>query len=331
MAWVPGTYGFRPDLSRLEARSMTTSTNHTVKSEVLSVMLAYRPVKISAERWSKLRPFVLETVTDFRPVSVVQARLFLRLVTQISDWADRVLIDLDVEKVFHPDTVERFIAEVPGSDRYRATTRARLRSIGRTVTVNAPWPSDVDRYPRARLAPPYGTRDLARLWSDAGNQPTEGRRNVFERMLGLGLGAGASAAELAHVRGTDLKQTSECLIVRLGPGRREVPVRTEYENTLRSHARSVGSEPLFPGVAHKSKMHRHISSLQLGDRTPPLRLARLRTSWAVSLLREKVPTDEVMRAMGVSTPDLFRDLFQYVDPWSEREFRLVLSGRLSPR
>lgn len=307
------------------------TTETTILGDVAAVMLAYRPNSLSAERWRELREFVIEVVTDARPVTVRQARSFLVITTQIADWADRVLIGLDVEKVFHPDTIERFIDARGGPDRYRSTTRARLRMIGRTVTVNAPWPSDVDRFPRARLSPPYGSRDLARLWSDVQNQPTDARRSVFEKMMILGLGAGATAGEQAQLRGSDVKQTRECLVVRLGPEKREVPVQSEYESKLLSHARAVGSGLLIPGRVEKSKMHRHIASVVLGARTPPLRLARLRTSWAVGLLKEKLPADEVMRAMGVSRPDLFRDLFEYVEPWCDREFRLVLSGRIPPR
>jgi hypothetical protein len=312
-------------------RGHVTSEQSDEKAAVIAVIERYRPRGVRLDVWSKIRPLVIDVVRACRPKTRQEARSILCVTAQLVAWADHVMLPLDVEEIFVPDVVERFMANAYRGSKDPATVRARLRSVGRTVTVRAPWPQHSDRYPRTPLTPPYSARELESLWTDAHNQRTEHRRIIFEKLLRIGLGVGASATEAARVRGLDFAQTPEGLVAILGPGRREVPVRVAHADALAMFSSEAKDDFIIPGKIERNKINSRIRDLEFSTRTPALRIGRLRTSWAVSLLNEGVPITEVMRAMGVTSVDIFRDLLRFVHPWSDREFRLVISGRVPNR
>ena len=95
----------------------------------------------------------------------------LRVLAQIGLWAVGEGIGLDREVVFDPDTVERFVAALPGSDASRSTYRAVLRRIGPLLTRKAPWEPRTAPVSRRHVAVPYTGEELGALSNDAANSP----------------------------------------------------------------------------------------------------------------------------------------------------------------
>lgn len=81
----------------------------------------------------------------------------LRDVAQFLAWCHLQGLPVGIETSFTPDVVEHYIAAGTGhlSTASRATRRAQLRRIGRTVTTTAPWAPPLPRLRfQTRLAPP---------------------------------------------------------------------------------------------------------------------------------------------------------------------------------
>lgn len=69
-----------------------------------------------------------------------------------------------------------------------ATRRAVLRTMGRALTEEAPWPAPEPMLPQRLRHPPYSTKDEQRLRSL--RLPTRYQQRRLDAVLALGLGAG---------------------------------------------------------------------------------------------------------------------------------------------
>ena len=105
-----------------------------------------------------------------------------------------------------------------------------------------------------------------------------------------------------------------------------MPIATPYQEELGAFARRAQSSYLIAGVVTHNKINAKIASLKVGQFAQALRMARLRTTWIVDLLKRGIPINEVVRAAGLSTLDVFRDLLHLVPPWSEADYRMIVSG-----
>jgi integrase len=125
------------------------------------------------------------------------------------------------------DAVEAFLTI--GCSTLRAhslgTYRSTLRRLGGSPLTSRGFPASV--------APaPYGTRDLAALWSRANHQGSRARIANATVLLATTLGAGLRPRELAHLRGSDVLHSK---------GRVRVRVRADTARVvpLEGHSASV--------------------------------------------------------------------------------------------
>lgn len=127
----------------------------------------YRPHMATREEWSGVADFVRAAVRDLDPEGPHRAREWLRTVTALAVWSQREGIPLDREEIFAPDNIRRY-AEIGCpelSSPSTATRRAVLRTMGRALTEDAPWPAPEPMLPQRLRHPPYSARDEQRLRS----------------------------------------------------------------------------------------------------------------------------------------------------------------------
>jgi len=242
----------------------------------------------------------------------------MQWVTRFATWGVREHIPLDVEKLFHPDTVERFAYAAQASYAVNSVAAARylLRTVGRAVTRSAPWVEAPLSIRTPGIPAPYTRAEVAQLWGDVPGQSTPLRRHAFEVLLLLGLGAGLRAPEMFDVTATDVSEEAGIVFVdvRCGTPRR-VPIGVTYGEKLINVAHGTpAGDYLVPGKARgRNRANYTTSGLRTGDRTPALNLSRLRSTWFhAQLCGLHMP--ELLAAAGLVKTNAIFDLLDYLPP-----------------
>lgn len=227
--------------------------------QVEATIRNYRPHKAPwAELWLLIEAFVVRIVLSIRPPTVESARQSSFAVSRLAGWAVLRCLELDEEIIFHPLRIEEFASSVEGlSDSHRFCLRARLRAIGRKVTVRAPWPPAPPRGGRRFLSVPYSETEIDLLLHDI-TQQSPALRRPSEVVHHLGLGAGLRPSAMLVVEAEDLVQVHGewCVAVRHQGTVHYVPI-------LRAHV------PPLLGLAERYSVgpmvHEHVGRRSIGD------------------------------------------------------------------
>lgn len=276
----------------------------------------YTPIH-NTEHWHVVGPFVRDVVRAFAPMTYDLAKNAIGAVNVLAHWAVDEGLPLEVETVLHPDTVERhcLIGSPTLSKRSRADRRALLVRIGRAVTRTAPWPPEAARYPRMRIAPPYSPVEVDRLWDIAGQQPNAYRTRTAYAVLSVGLGAGLSPAEHQLITGTDVETRDGIVLIHV-PGKyaRTVPVLNRYAPKVAELAEEHPDVPLLASsiTDSRNRLNSRISRICLPPGLPNITCARLRTTWAATVLGAGVPLKEFMALYGSVSTQTLGDLLPFL-------------------
>ncbi|WP_255025069.1 hypothetical protein [Rhodococcus sp. GA1] len=278
---------------------------------------------IPAQLWEEIGPFVRDVVRGgFEPTSVPQVvRGRMGIVASMVGWAVEQGLDLDVEEIFHPATVNRYAVTFPGlSDATRCTRRATLTTLSRRITRTAPWepPRDLLPYPVAYRPYTDGQTRLLLRWVD--RQATVRRSHGMSCVLGLGLGAGLQTSEVLAVTGDDIVRRRSHLAVRVrGTRRRTVPVLERYVPIVADCATRAGRAHLFcepqPRVEYVSMV---LGRCEIPARLRPLRVSRLRATWATAMI-QTVPLPVFQTLFGSTDVGALHRLLAFV-PSGRRVF-----------
>jgi len=202
--------------------------------EVEAWICTYVPRRFDRPLWeSSIRGFVVPLLLAMRPAGRAIAARQAYALTRLAEWCVSEGMDLDVETVLDPDTVERFITTALAWSRSRATYRSDLRRIGRKLTSRAPWEPPPDPIPRRVLAPPYSSKELANFRRMAEQQASPQRRRAAQALIALGAGAGLDGRWCTRIRAADVTPGRSGVLVGVGPPRpRIVPVLASFEADL---------------------------------------------------------------------------------------------------
>ena len=229
--------------------------------------------------------------------------------------------------IFDPDTVERFVAALPGSDASRSTYRSVLRRIGPLLTCKAPWEPRTAPLSRRHVAVPYTAEELALLSSDACQQPTVGQRRAAGALIALGAGAGLDGRWCTRVRAEDVL-VDAVVLIRVGdPAARLVPVLARWEAAVLDLAKTAGGEYLVGGYStSRNRASALTASLVVPPGHPKLSCARLRSTWLLSHLIAGTRLPELASAAGLQGITVLSDLLANVPPMDERDSVQMLRG-----
>ncbi len=282
------------------------------------------PRNVPVALWSmNLRSFVVPTVLDYGPTTLIQAKDALRFVTKLAAWCLEEGLDLDREIVLDPDTVERFTTSLTTSPTDRASCRSLLRRMGRKLTKRAPWQPPPEVIHLRPLAPPYSSQEVHLLRDAAHAQATPATRRRAIAIIALGLGAGLNGRWTGEIRGRDVLPLGEGLGVRVGPPtERIVPVLAPYEADLHWLASGRDDDLVVGGIRRAP----------IGERfrpppgVPPLSSNRLRSTWLATHIAMGTRLPELLRAAGVVSAVGLSQLVQYVEPLPWKDALKQLRG-----
>ena len=275
----------------------------------------YRPHLATREEWSGVADFVRAAVRDLDPEGPHRAREWLRTVTALAVWSQREGIPLDREEIFAPDNIRRY-AEIGCpelSSPSTATRRAVLRTMGRALTEDAPWPAPEPMLPQRPRHPPYSARDEHRLRSL--RLPTRYQQRRLDAVLALGLGAGLWAREYLTATPSDLQTADGVTRLQVhGTRARQVVVRARDAATLLRLAAEYPRENLAGFRASEWDRSRTWNAIRAIDTPTDLRLEteRLRSTWIVHHLDRGVHLTVLARHAGLKTTRAFTLLMPFL-------------------
>lgn len=272
-------------------------------------ILRYRP-KNAPPEWDAVADGVrmlVATVADHVPYRLTTV---LRVVAMLAVSAERAGVPRDPAVWLDQATITRCLLTdtslAPGTIQTYAALLARVREtlvwVERGEAARPHLRADRSR------AEPYSTSDLTRMdaWADS-LPPTPSGRGNARAMLALGAGCGLFPTEMLAVRGTDVHiLPSDAVVVRVPDTERLIVCRSLWEQALAELAQRAGKRHLYGPDRQverpKNAISNWVARNKPGDpKVPVLEMRRLRATWLVSLLRDRVPADLIAKAAGLKS------------------------------
>ncbi|MBT2479445.1 hypothetical protein [Streptomyces sp. ISL-94] len=285
-------------------------------------ILRYRPKQAPPE-WEAVADgvrMIVATVADHVPYRLTT---LLGVVATLAVSAERAGLPRDPAVWLEQSTITRCLLEnerlKPKSTQTYASVLARVHET--LVWVERGEPARPRLHTDRSRAEPYSTSDLTRLDAWACNLPPAptGRGNALA-LLTLGAGCGLLPFELLSVRGTDVR--SDAVAVRVPGTDRLVVCRSLWEESLAELARTAGPRYLYAPDRQverpKNAISNWVARHRPGDpKIPVPDMRRLRATWIVSLLRDRVPADLIARAAGLASAASLAAYMRWVPELSE--------------
>ncbi|MBD7980213.1 site-specific integrase [Oerskovia merdavium] len=303
-----------------ECSSGTESVNRHAEelAHATNVVRGYRPNAIRPEHWAPVAQFTCQVGLDLEPVDRRRATETMRTLSQFVVWAHRQGMPLDREAIFTPDMVERYIAVACGhlAESSRATRRSDLRRFSAAVTRKAPWPPRAQRLRGDYAIVPYTPAEVARLLEVAAHQRTALQRRRLTAFLALGLGTGVYPREARSATTDDLVERHGRLCLNIsGEHARLVPISPPHDTTL---AEICSTDPATPILGFAAKewdrapLGHLLEDIDRPLDCPDLKAHRLRATWLLRHLDNRVHLNGLAQMAGVSSWKTFGHLMAYL-------------------
>lgn len=190
----------------------------------------------------------------------------------------------------------------------------RLENLARATNPGTQAPPRPAPVAYRNVRSPYSAQQDAAIIRIALTQPSAKIRQKLCAVVALSRGAGVAAGELRDIRRKDVADLGkDGLTVTIGksPDSRTVPVRRAYEELLR-----IGLNGVAPNgrILGRDGTHRNIASSivgnsqSLGEDSPVIDAARLRSTWIAELMMEPIPVAVLLHAAGLRSARTLTDL-----------------------
>lgn len=285
------------------------------------------PLGCTEETWQVVLPFVDGILARCAENPRTAKRAGIEnLVGRYVVWAHRDRgYPLDVE-MFRPEAINHYVATALDgkTDKTRASYRALLYAVARTILPARLIEPPREKLGNRSLSAPYARDEVLDIHAWAMGQPSEHLRRNTGVILALGFGAGLRLREMNRVRLRDVSIFSDgAVVIRVPDDGREVPVTAEWEALIDQAAGDLGEDEFLfrPGRIESEKQLREAASLFL--RTTKVQSMapdpyRMRNTWLVEHLKNRVPFDVLVRAAGIKEAKSLYNLMEYV-PEADRE------------
>ncbi|WP_156163799.1 site-specific integrase [Demequina maris] len=300
-------------------------------SDVSDAIDTYKPSprRVTEEDWEPIAAFVREAVRDAQPRTRYTARNLLATFSVYADWCYRVCgEELDRAAILQPALIAEW-ADLAIEDVERTTAgnyRSRLLRIMEVLNPGAARPRMV-ALPSSKGIDPYTGEELYKIWSWAYGlvKPRNSRDAIV--LVAACVGAGLTGTEVAHLRARDVQVDDDgVMLLTSGARPRIVPVLASVEQIFIDAV--AGLEPydfvFRPGRddAYKNTVSMFVHKYVHGG--VEVKTQRLRATWVIGRLREGVPIQAVMKAMGIEDFSAITRFLRNVPDLDVAEFRARL-------
>lgn len=294
---------------------------------------------LPAAHVAMIRKFVDDAVSLALPMTVYSAETLLRPVMHFVYWAVFVVgCELDASIIFDRALVDTYVREALPKE-LTAGTRSNYRSwIFRVAEVVHPDKNPRQPMPlnRKGMATPYSLEEIMTLDRWAAGQSTPYRRSNAATLVALGAGAGLSSIEIAHLtRGSVAVRhdgSVQVCVEGAAPKSRLVTVSGEFEEILAKQVQSLDNDQ-FVFLPKRSRTENDVVSAFVARTlvpkgTPHVTTQRLRNTWIVTQLTNRVDVLTLMNAAGVVSLETFSRLARFVPVLAVEERDAQLRGTL---
>ena len=272
---------------------------------------------------------VRELVARAGPATPGRAKALLFSASRLVAFCEQRGVELSPAVVLSEASIERWVAEGTAglSGASVRTVRTNLRALAR-AQQRYPQPVPVG-LARDRAKAPYTATEIDGFLRLAAAQGTSARRMRASALVCLGAGAGIVAAELRHVRGSDVVcRAGGVLVCIAGARARSVPVLERYHDRLLAAARFAGEGLIVGG---RSPGRRNISddlarALSADRALPRLEPGRLRSTWLTECAA-RIGLHGFMQAAGVRCSQRLGDLAAQLPAVCEADLVALLGAR----
>lgn len=311
-----------------------------VATAIAQAIATHVPAKLDPTRFARVEVLVRDAVCALAPASPTRARDALTWAAYLAAWADDEGHVLRSDDLFHPDTVEDYLAALlsAGVDEHTVGAQAGLlRSVARARNPRL-RPHKRTIVPKQRSDDPYSPSEVAELLALAERASTSLRRRRGRALIALELGTGAFPAEAVRAQPSHVHRNDDGRLVaelhQSDGSTRIVVVVPEYEALLQGvveAAVAAGDTYLLGGVGPtKNKLSDTIADMNATDWDVPLSTARLRTSFLVALCAQEHSVLDLLEQAGVATLNALERILPYLRTDAGASAMSAIEGCVEP-
>ncbi len=279
--------------------------------QVSWVLANYVPDNVEPARFERVAALVRCAAARCEPAQVDRAVSYVRYGTYLAAWCDEQCLPLRTDVVFHPDTVEKFMAALAGQlpTGSLATISWCLHKMAQALHPTL-LPAQKAAYPKAKGATkraPYSAEQVARLLQTLRTVKNPRIRRQLRGLVGLGLGAGAKPGEHNAVEAKCVtKDTSDVVWVEFD--NRRVPVKEPYGAMLfdaATQAVAAGETYIIGSSANPQRNRASYLCTTTSAWDPPIDIYLMRNTFLVERACEPHTLVGLLTVTGLSGLEAF--------------------------
>lgn len=307
-------------VARLREEVESRPKNKELPAEVVAVIEAYVPARVSDTTMEKIRPFLVDAITASSLRGKESVRKHCNHITQLACFALKRGLPLEVTAVLTTAFIDEYVRVdmAEETEHNRAERRRRLLALARTANPGPGVPPKLTPIGHSSVKPCYSPAELAVIARAARVQPTVARQRDLGIVVALSGGAGLDSVDLRdlftdHVE--DLGEAGIRIHVQ-GSRPRVVVLRRPFESLLRDALKGMPAGQLLIG----RKQDRRNTAARATERAalhnvPHIEPARLRATWLADLMTDSIPLAVILQAAGLKSARTLAELQPHLGPW----------------
>ena len=317
-----------------EALTAMASIRAAMPAAALETMTRYAP-NLPAEYVAEIRTFVENAVAMALPQTSYSAKALLSPAMHFTYWAVFVAgAERNATAVFQRELIEYYVRETMGDLREgtRRNNRAWLFRVAEAVNPETNPRNPMPLNQRG-MDTPYTSGELDILDGWAAGQGTAYSRRAATTLVALGAGAGLSSREIALLRNDAVilgDDRSVTINITEEGCPRHIPVAARYERAVTKAVKGTPGE-LFVFLPQRTRTGNDVVSAFVARSsrptgTPTVRVQRLRNTWLVQQMTNRVDVLTLMEAAGLKSLESISRLAGFVPRPSDAERTAQLRG-----
>ena len=334
----PQLVAARRTLTRGAADAEALTAMESIRAEMpaaaMKTVTQYAP-NLPVEYVAEIRIFVENAVAMALPKTSYAAKTLLSPAMRFTYWAVFVAgAEQNATAVFQRELIEYYVRETMGELREgtRRNNRAWLFRVAEAVNPETNPRNPMPLNQRG-MDTPYTSAELDILGGWAAGQGTAYSRRAATTLVALGAGAGLSSREIAFLRNDAVTigdDRSVTINIAEGGRPRQIPVAARYEKALTKAVKGMPGER-FVFLPQRTRTENDVVSAFVARTsrptgTPTVRVQRLRNTWMVQQMTNRVDVLTLMEAAGLKSLETISRLASFVPRPSDAERTAQLRG-----